>query len=253
MTDPYGNMRPPCYTGGQASCQGSAVSTVQYDGTTQAPPNRNAPLSVSTNGAVLQPGIYYGGIDITATNVVMQPGTYIMAGGGFTVGNSATVSSASSTTTPSCSVNCGVMIFNTLDSVHQNGASPGSFNLANGNTSPHLVGIDNPNDPFDGVVFFQDRAPTNTGPYPGTLPLAQQPDLYIQGGGVTRALDGLVYAPDATMHVQGNNVVNMGGAVVTNTLDFAGNSGLNVQNSSNPPPNGTCGGVAYEIIGWQDF
>jgi Tfp pilus assembly protein PilX len=241
MTDPYANMRPPCFTGGQVNCQGTPITAVQY-GTDTNPPN--SPYTVNTNGATLQPGIYYGGIDIRATNVTMASGYYIIAGGGLSVGNSASVSSAAG----------GVMIFNTRDPAHPSGGgAASSLNLNNGNTSPNFVGISDPNDPFDGVVFFQDRAPTNPGPYPGTLPLAQQPEIYIQGGGVTRALDGLVYAPDTSMHVQGNNVVTVGGTIIVKTMDFAGTSGLNVLNSANPPPNAACGGIAYQIIGWQDF
>jgi hypothetical protein len=256
QADPYARIQPPCYTGGQgAICQGNAVTDVQYDGTAQPRPNTNSPLAVTTNGAVLQPGIYYGGIDITASNVVMMPGIYIMAGGGLSVGNSATLSSADSTTTPSCTVNCGVMIYNTLDSVHPSGAAPGSFSLTNGNTNPHLAAIQDPNSPFAGVVFFQERAPATASPadpYPGRLPLTQPP-LQIQGGSAGRALDGLVYAPDAALNVSGTNTIPVGGALIVKSADFAGGSGLNVQLSNNGLPGAACGGIAYQIIGWQDF
>jgi hypothetical protein len=232
LADPYSGLVPPCYTGGPAPCQGSPAVTTVRNGSAASP----STYTVNTPGATIQPGIYYGGIDITSNNVTMASGYYIIAGGGLTVGNNASVSSAAG----------GVMIFNTLDAANPNGqGAAGSLSLNNGNTSPNFTAISNTSDPFYGVVFFQERAPT--------LPLAQQPDLYIQGGGVGRALDGLVYAPDAFMHVQGSNVVNLGGALIVRAMDFAGSSGLNVQNSNTGLPGAACGGLAYQIIGWQDF
>ena len=231
-SDPYSNLVRPCYTGGPSPCQGTTVTTVR-NGAATSP----ATYTVNTNGATIQPGIYYGGIDIRASNVTMASGYYMIVGGGLSVGNNASVFSASG----------GVMIFNTLNNAQGcSGAlcNAGSLSLDNGNTSPNFTAISDPNDPFDGVVFFQERAPT--------LPLTQ-PQLSIQGGGVGRALDGLVYAPDANLHVYGSNVVNTAGALIVKSMDFQGNSGLSVQNAANPPPPTLCAGIGYQIIAWQDF
>lgn len=253
VSDPWSDLVRPCYAGGPTPCQsctsgaawcsgGQVTTAAGTSGTATSP----STFVANTNGQTLQPGIYYGGVDVRANNVVMASGYYVMVGGGLSVGNNASVSSAPG----------GVMIFNTLNTsagCHGALCSAGSLNLQNGNTSPSFTAfplndaggnpLPNP-DPFAGVVFFQERAPT--------LPL-NQPQLYIQGGGVGRALDGLVYAPDANMHVQGNNVVNLGGAIVVKSMDFAGSSGLNVQNSNTGVPGTQCGGLAYQIIGWQDF
>jgi hypothetical protein len=236
VADPYSNLVRPCYTGGPGvggnpgMCQGAAatVTTVRSAST----------LVVNSNGATIQPGIYYGGIDVRANNVTMASGYYIIIGGaGLTVGNNASVYSAPG----------GVMIFYTADAAHPPNQPPNppvSLNLTNGNTDPNFTAISDPNDPFYGVVYVQERAPT--------LPLTQ-PQLNIQGGGVGRTLDGLVYAPDAHLHVYGNQAVSVGGALIVKSVDFAGNSGLDVNAALGGGPATQCGGLAYQIIGWQDW
>jgi Tfp pilus assembly protein PilX len=244
MADPYSNMQPPCYNGGQTQCQGTPVNNVISGSATDG---QTYQCSAQNNCTSLQPGIYYGGIDVTNSNatVTMASGYYIIVGGGFSVGNGAVVQSAPG----------GVMIFNTknVNAGCQHVCAADSFSLSNGTTNPSLLSISASNDPFSGVVFFQDRAPTNTGPYPGRLPANQQPDLNIQGGNSGRALDGLVYAPDALLAVSGTNTIPVGGSMIVQGMTFAGGSGLNVQNGTNPLPNTQCGGIAYQIIGWQDF
>lgn len=221
VSDPYANIAPPTFgaTGDVTTVRnGSAASPSKY--------------TVNTNNVTIQPGIYYGGIDITANNVHMASGIYVMAGGGFSVGNNASVSSDLG----------GVMIYNTSVPGATSGAGAAdSLSLTNGNTSPNIAAITT--GPWTGFVFFQDRS----------LPLTQ-PELYIQGGDQsTRVLEGIVYAPNANLQIQGSNPVIIGGAMVVQSSDFHGNSDLVVEDPGIPGPNIQCGGVAYRAISWQDF
>ncbi len=233
VSDPYaGQLLPPCYTGGPAPCQGPLVPT------TTCPASSNPVVPgrcLAGNNAVLNPGVYYGGIKITGTNVTMNPGTYVIAGGGFSVGTGNTsVTSAAG----------GVFIYNTQDpdltGLATTWGPAASFDITQGNCDAALAAPTS--GAFAGVVFYQDTT------------LATQPDIFIQGGNPgDRVLNGLVYAPLADMHIQGNEPTTVGGALVVNSLFFNGGSDLRVENSTTPGPNTVCGGLAYQIIGWQDF
>ena len=168
-TDPYaGNaLLPPCFTGNPLACQGSPVTQsgmkngATCGGTAAAP----ARCTASGNGDVLSPGIYYGGISVSAGTsgnpVRLQPGTYIMAGGGFasTSGNNYVVSNTG-----------GVFIYNTFDPSSPNSTNGRAnvFNLANGNTTANLVSPTSGD--LAGVVLYQDRT------------LSPQPDITLTGG-----------------------------------------------------------------------
>ena len=240
--DPYAgaNLLPPCFTGGATPCQGSPPTALQgtkngvaCGGTASSP----AICTASSNGDVLSPGVYYGGIRIsagTAGNPIhMQSGEYIIAGGGFasTSGNNYVVSDAG-----------GVFIYNTSDPSHPNGAgADGQFNLANGNTLANLVSPTSGT--FEGVVLYQDRT------------LSPQPDISITGGNALHILDGLVYAPGANFNVQGGTPASttIGGSLIVNGITMIGASSLIVQNPANPLPTQACQTIAYVPIGWQDF
>jgi type II secretory pathway pseudopilin PulG len=232
MADPYAGLLPPCYTGGPAQCAGSPVIATPCAASSDP---QNPGTCVAASNSTLNPGIYYGGIKINGTNVTMSAGTYVIAGGGFSVktGNTS-VSSAPN----------GVFIYNTQNPDPTGLAKPlgplGAFDITNGNCNAALAAPVVPRD-FAGVVFYQDTS------------ISPQQDIFIQGGTSSgRVLDGLVYAPNANMHVQGNNATTVGGALVVNSLNFNGGSDLTVQSSTTPIPNAQCGGLAYEIIGWQD-
>jgi len=240
--DPYAgaNLWPPCFTGAPSPCQTiptpapqGAKNGAACGGTASSP----AVCTASSNGDVLSPGIYYGGIRISAGNsgnpIRLQSGIYIMAGGGFssTSGNNYVVSNAG-----------GVFIYNTSDPSQPTGAgAAGQFNLANGNTLANLVSPTS--GAFAGVVLYQDRT------------LSPQPDISITGGNALHILDGLVYAPGANFNVQGGTVASttIGGSLIVNSITMIGASSLIVQNPANPLPIQACQTVAYVPIGWQDF
>jgi hypothetical protein len=244
-TDPYSgaNLLPPCFKDGPAQCQGTPPlqlggikNGAACGGTASFP----AVCTASSNGDVLSPGIYYGGIRIsagTAGNPVhLQPGEYIIAGGGFasTSGNNYVVSDSG-----------GVFIYNTVDPSKTTGAgAAGQFNLANGNTLANLVSPTSGT--FEGLVLYQDRT---LGPQP------PPPDVSITGGNALHILDGLVYAPGANFNVQGGTSASttIGGSLIVDSITMIGASSLIVQNPANPLPTQACQTIAYVPVGWQDF
>lgn len=232
VADPYAGLLPPCYTGGPAQCQGSAVTATPCAASSNP---QNPGKCIAPSNSTLNPGIYYGGITINGTNVTMNPGTYIIAGGGFSVTTGSTsVSSAVG----------GVFIYNTKNPDATGITRPlgpaAAFNLTNGNCTASLAAPTSGT--FSGVVLYQDTT------------LSPQPTVYIQGGTTSnRVLDGLVYAPYAQMNIQGNNPTTVGGSLIVQSINITGGSNVTVQNASTPGPNTQCGGLAYQIIGWQDF
>jgi putative Flp pilus-assembly TadE/G-like protein len=72
-------------------------------------------LTISTGGAVICPGTYFGGIRVASGgSVTMQPGVYFIAGGGFTVTGTGAVNGTS-----------GVMIYNSSGSGSPTNTNPG--------------------------------------------------------------------------------------------------------------------------------
>src|SRR5205085_12520623 len=96
----------------------------------------------SSTSVTLNPGVYCGGITITGSGTVtFSSGTYILNGGGFNWGGSATLNGAR------------VMFFIT----GQNGYTAAPLN-ASGNGSINLTA---PNSGvYEGLLFFQDRTVT---------------------------------------------------------------------------------------------
>ena len=120
--------------------------------------------------ALLQPGIYRGGLSINGigTIAVLQPGVYIMDGGGFQVSVGAVVLAP------------GVMIYNT-------GTNPGNITISGGvlTLTPPTSGT------YTGISVFQDRAVS--------LPL----QLSWVGASVAT---GVFYAPAAQVQLSGVSV-----------------------------------------------
>ena len=150
-------------TSGVTHSNGKEIKLVPVVGTggTAALP---ASCKVSTGTVTLQPGTYYGGIcigagsasecgtnvggscDTTSTgyaNVTLAPGNYIMAGGGFFLCGSSTLSAPN------------VLIYNTQDPTNSTGAGALDQVLLNTSGSvslgPQTTGV------YAGLSIFQDR------------------------------------------------------------------------------------------------
>jgi hypothetical protein len=115
-----------------------------------------AACGVPSGAVTMQPGTYYGGVCIGATSgtrcdnncdtgtarVTLTPGTYIMAGGGFHVCGSSTLSAPN------------VMIFNTNDPSYTT-AAPGATDQIELNTSGSVTLGPQTAGPYAGLTIFE--------------------------------------------------------------------------------------------------
>jgi len=102
---------PPVVGAPVAGVNGCPAGASIPTGTAVAP----ALKTISAGSATICPGTYYGGLMISGTAAVtMMPGVYYMAGGGFTVTNSAAVDGTA-----------GVMIYNSSGSAGVADTNPG--------------------------------------------------------------------------------------------------------------------------------
>jgi Tfp pilus assembly protein PilX len=236
VQDPYNDppktvLYPPCFGSRNTNCD--ATNTVATVRNNSESGGSTLTVSAPTN---LQPGIYYGGISITGTGVTLAPGIYVMAGGGFQV----TTGSTQVTGTD-------VLIVNTLNASPSctSNCAAGSIDISAGNVGTQIGGVTSGT--YDGFAFFQDRIPGNNGNLPAT-----QPIVFIQGGTQSApVVNGIVYAPNAILKLQGNNTITMQGSLIVSAITTNGSPSLDITNSGNP--GNACSGPIYSRISWQDF
>jgi hypothetical protein len=151
--------------GTTAAAHGSGKEMKQVPVTTVGTAAAPAPCDIPSGTVTLTPGTYYGGICIGAAagsdcgsniggtctttssataNVTMAPGTYIMAGGGFFVCGSSTLSAPN------------VMIYNTQDPT--NTAGSGAFDQIELNTTGSVALGPQTTGSYRGLTIFQDPA-----------------------------------------------------------------------------------------------
>jgi hypothetical protein len=152
-------------------------------------------LSISSS-TTLQPGIYQGGINITAGTVTLKPGIYYLEGGGLTVKNSGTTLTDGG---------AGVLIYNGETSGStSNPGSVGSIQISNSavvNLTPLNSGT------WQGISFFQDRSATTA--------------MTISGGSSTN-IGGMIYAPGAGVSITGGSGGTPGTSFISKTLSING-------------------------------
>jgi hypothetical protein len=157
-------------------------------GTSSKPALRHITGSGTTT---LRPGIYWGGLKISGSgNVNMLPGTYIMAGGGFAMSGSGTLTGTD------------IFIFNTEDPYKPNGAGAyGDIDLT-GSGARDLRAPSTGT--YKGILIFNDRSSTRQIKLAGSGSLGGQPpmrgvvyspggELWITGTGDMGALSAIVY------------------------------------------------------------
>jgi len=191
-----------------------------------------SPVSYTKNsmpaGNALSPGIYCGGIYVGNTGgntLKFNPGTYVLAGGGFSLGSQAIVSGTGVTfySTSSSSASWGCL----------NSYSAGAISLtaqATSNFSAPISGT------TVGMLFFQDR----------TLDPGQSSIV----GGAGSTFDGAIYLKKSSLKLAGNNSTNGYMVIVADTIDIHGATllGNNYTSLSDPnpfAPGSTGGGLVY--------
>ena len=216
MSDPLAATLPPCFGLNVTSCQ-----TISPAPSQQGIAGPTTPATRIVSSGTLNPGIYYGGLDIRGT-LTMNPGVYIMAGGGFSVTRSGTTLNAT-----------GVTIYNTQNDNPSFRSGAGGFgqviaqNATLNWTAPTASTASNP---FASIAVFQDRSNTQ--------------DLSFLGASLSGTIDGTIYSPSADMTLQ-RGTLDFGTVIV---------STLTVQNGADygsATTQLTTGGL--RLVGWKDF
>lgn len=232
QVDPLGpsraNLRPPCFGSITTNCGANANALNIRSGSSTSP----SPMSI--NGGTLQPGVYYGGLDVRG-NVTMLPGIYVMAGGGFNYHNGGTTITGT-----------GVMIYNADNDNASCRSGGGGCNYgaigpitSSGNPTINLVSPSSGY--YQGIVVFQER--TSDG-------ATSQPTLSLQGGNSNNSvLDGLVYAVDATVNFQGG--LNVSGNMIIGNMTANGNVNIGGA-ATNTPLIAQYAGFT-QVVAWKDF
>ena len=165
-----------------------------------------------TSGSAASPyelyaGTYCGGISINGNAWLnFNPGTYVLAGGGMSIGSNTVMSGA------------GITFYNTTGT---GGYGPISMN---GNTSAILSAPTS--GPLAGILFFQDRS------IPGSAAGS------TISGNSTSTFDGALYFPTTAVTFNGNSSTNGYSIVVADRLILSGNStvGNNYTSLTNGSP-----------------
>jgi hypothetical protein len=179
--------------------------------------------SYSGGSVDLYPGVYKGGITVNGTATVVlhtntdgSPGIYYLQGGGLTVTNRGSVTTAAGET-------AGVMIYNdwqsSIDAIDVKGL--GSLTL-----TPPASGL------YQGIGIFQKR---------GTLSdftSGNVPALSFTGRGALN-IAGTIYASYANISAAGNTVICvMGGQIIADSLSLSGSGTISVNSGTSPTANG---------------
>ena len=146
--------------------------------------------------AVLVPGRYDGGIDISGGDVTFLPGVYYLDGGGLKISGGANVQGN------------GVMFYNT-----KTGGGPwGEFSI----TGSGLMDFRAPDSgPYEGMLFWNDKlAPSNN------------PQSNIAGNTSSR-FEGALYFPSSTLNYSGTSTAAAWTIIVANTIAITGNTQVN--------------------------
>ena len=174
----------------------------QFSGCDFGEPN---PVKISGGVTTLNPGVYCNGIAITAgASVTFQPGTYILNGGGLSVGGNSTIQGT------------GVTFYNTARGKYTYGAvtiAGGTLGFLSAPTSG----------PMEGMLFFQDRTIT---------PKSSQSSNVISGSSNLN-FQGTFYFPTTDLTFAGGGQVATDYTIlVAKTIAVSGNTTLSANFSS---------------------
>lgn len=205
-------------TGGIDNSGGSPAVTLSRPATTHAwdledplagfdpgpaPPCNESLDPKPTSGLLPNNGTYCHGLTLGSNANVTMKGTYWIADGDFTISAGATVHCDCPNEAD------GVTIILTKKTV-----SFAHIKL-NGDADVQLRAPKDPNDPFRGVLIYQDRgAPTSTNTYANKL-----------NGGPTMKLEGSLYFPKQGLEFNGNNSASKTCTqIIARTVAFTGNA-----------------------------
>ena len=166
---------------------------------------------------ILYPGLYPGGIEVDKNRTVyLMPGIYWIGGGGLIVKGDSSIVTIGATGDANPIVadatwGGGVLIYNSKlpampgGEVHLNGGG------ATIKLKPFNVPVGDPLDIYNDIVFFQDRTVTTP--------------ITLNGSDSDTEVEGVIYAPDAQVKLNGNNGTLITDQIIAGTYDINGDGG----------------------------
>jgi hypothetical protein len=188
VPDPLADTPPP-QRGEPAGCPTGPTGTAS---------NPRTCVIGGQNDYTLNPGTWYGGLDISCQcTVTMSSGIHIIAGGGFTKAGGAAVEGSET------------MIYVTTNPDNESGdGAPAPFDLS-GNGTLGINPITDTSSEYYGISLWQDCAITD--------------DFYLSGD--VSGTSGVLYVPCAEMDLAGSSAMN-GVQIITGTFNIRGNTGI---------------------------
>lgn len=185
-------------------------------------PNESSPrlCDVGGNGStyngkkwLLSPGLYPGGLKISnAATAYLLPGIYWIGGGGFnatTDGSVITVANAADAATGTWGG--GVMIYNSKLPGSAGGDISGGGSSATFKIKPLNVASGDPNEIYNNMVVFQDRALSNT--------------VTFNAAATVTEVSGIIYVPKGQVKLNGNTGTLTVDQIIADTFLIDGNGG----------------------------
>ncbi|MBI5683800.1 MAG: hypothetical protein HZC54_01845 [Verrucomicrobia bacterium] len=210
MADPFGYLALPVITSSSQVTYGDGVtaSTSPDSGGTAASPSLATPSGTVT----LRPGIYWGGIRINGGNITFQPGRYVLAGGGFSVSGSPTITGTN------------IVFYNTRDPYSGSAAAGyAEINVAGSSAVALKAPTRDADAVYGGFLFINDRANSE--------------DINLSGGSSTASsgpLSGFLYGAASDFKVTGGGFLGGLGAIVR-TMTVSGNAQFSALDVSRIP------------------
>jgi hypothetical protein len=188
-------------------------------------PNEASPntCKLAPNGSynntqwILYPGLYPGGLEITAdTTAYLMPGVYWIGGGGIRVANGGSMISiaveADANPNPSLATwGGGVMIYNSKLPASAGGPIEQNGSSAIMKLRPLNVSTTDPNHIYNDMVIFQDRTVLTA--------------VTLNGSSSTTEVLGIIYVPGGQVKLNGNGGTLIVDQVIADTFDINGNGG----------------------------
>jgi hypothetical protein len=168
---------------------------------------------------ILYPGLYPGGLEVDKDRTVyLMPGIYWIGGGGLIVKGGASIVSIETETDAAPNVadatwGGGVLFYNSTLPV--SGGAAGEFHLNGSGATMKLKSFEvaegDPLDIYNDIVIFQDRTVTTP--------------ITLNGSSSGTEVEGVIYAPDGQVKLNGNGGTLIVDQVIAGTFDINGNGG----------------------------
>jgi hypothetical protein len=232
LPDPLQNLDPPAKPALADPMQfvgpGTAPSEPPSDcpGSISNPPDEASPSlcrlgnpsgTYSGLSWILYPGLYPGGIEVSAnTTAYLMPGIYWIGGGGVDVGGGGSIFTIAIETDAAPNVadatwGGGVLIYNSSLPA----SAGGPFILNSSAATMKLKMFDaptgDPDEIYDTMVIFQDRALTTS--------------VTLNGSSSGTEVTGIIYVPEGQVKLNGNGGTLIVDQVIAGTYDINGNGG----------------------------